>query len=745
MRVLTFLLILISVTGWVDCRAQKKGQAAVDSLLRELSKAKDDTGKAKLLSALSVNYASVTPDDGIKYGQQALDLATRINWQKGMGEANNALGTVYRTELDFTRALEYYFTALKINENIPYKEGIAAVLKNIGASFNEQSNFPKALEYYFKELEMDQQTGNRLAMAIVTGNIGLAYYNISDYTNAMQYDLKAIQISEEIGDKYGIATVTWNIGDMYERQARYPMAVNNYFKALKIFEELGSKKDISDILGHIGTVFEDEDDTSKAMEYYSKALQMSESLGDKNVIALTSQNIGIAYARHNEYEKALEYMGRSLKLFEENKDKNGILSVTQNIGSVYGLQHNYTEAIEFLQTSMQMAEEVGDKSQVAPALINIGSTFLDLYKDSSVTKGRIAVTDDLLLGMYKANGSIPEEKAARLLKAIEYLQKGVAVAKEINIADVAEVGCLYLADAYNLKGDYKQSLEYYKDYTAIKDSVFTSANAEKIARIGAENEYEKKAVEAQKTADVKLLRQRTYTYAGLAGILLLGCFSFFIVRERRKSENERKKSDDLLLNILPAEVASELKKTGSTTAKHYDNVTVLFTDFVNFTIAGEHMNPQSLIDELHTCFKKFDEITAKYKIEKIKTIGDAYLAVAGLPKEDPHHAENSVSAAIEINAFMQDRVAKLGERTFQIRIGIHSGSVVAGIVGVKKFAYDIWGDTVNTAARMEQNSEPGKVNISETTYELVKDKFTCAYRGEIEAKNKGQLKMYFVS
>lgn len=157
------------------------------------------------------------------------------------------------------------------------------------------------------------------------------------------------------------------------------------------------------------------------------------------------------------------------------------------------------------------------------------------------------------------------------------------------------------------------------------------------------------------------------------------------------------------------------------------------------------MTPQALIEELNACFKKFDEITAKYNIEKIKTIGDAYLAACGLPTADPKHAENVVSAAKEINAFMQDRHAKLGNKTFEIRLGIHSGSVVAGIVGTKKFAYDIWGDTVNTAARMEQNSEAGKINISETTYELVKDKFKCEYRGEIEAKGKGQLKMYFIS
>ncbi len=217
-----------------------------------------------------------------------------------------------------------------------------------------------------------------------------------------------------------------------------------------------------------------------------------------------------------------------------------------------------------------------------------------------------------------------------------------------------------------------------------------------------------------------------------------------IERQHAELKIEKKKSDDLLRNILPEEVAAELKAKGHTEAKLFDNVTVLFTDFVNFTIAGEQMTPQELIDELHTCFKAFDEITVKYNLEKIKTIGDAYLAVCGLPVADYKHAEKVVSAAKEINAFMQQRVLERGSGSFNIRIGVHSGPVVAGIVGVKKFAYDVWGDTVNTAARLEQKGEPGRINISQSTYELVKDAFTCEYRGEIAAKNKGPMKMYFV-
>jgi adenylate cyclase len=217
-----------------------------------------------------------------------------------------------------------------------------------------------------------------------------------------------------------------------------------------------------------------------------------------------------------------------------------------------------------------------------------------------------------------------------------------------------------------------------------------------------------------------------------------------IEKQHEELKTEKKKSDDLLLNILPSEIAEELKEKGHSDARVFNDVTVLFTDFVDFTKAGERMGPQELVNELHICFKNFDEILSRHNIEKIKTIGDAYLAVCGLPLPERGHAVSTVTAATEIIKFMEERKKQLKDKTFDIRIGIHSGSVVAGIVGVKKFAYDIWGDTVNTAARMEQNSEPGKINISQATYDLVKNKFECTFRGEIQAKNKGGLSMYFV-
>jgi class 3 adenylate cyclase len=220
-----------------------------------------------------------------------------------------------------------------------------------------------------------------------------------------------------------------------------------------------------------------------------------------------------------------------------------------------------------------------------------------------------------------------------------------------------------------------------------------------------------------------------------------------IVSQKEIIEKEKDKSEELLLNILPVDIADELKNTGRSEARRFENVTILFTDFKDFTKISEGLSPEELVKEIDFCFRAFDEITAKFGVEKIKTIGDAYMAAGGLPKTNLSHPIDVVNAGLEIVAFMaayKEKRQAIGLESFEIRIGIHTGPVVAGIVGTRKFAYDIWGDTVNLASRMESSGEPGKINISSVTYDLVKNQFECSYRGKIKAKNKGEVDMYFV-
>ena len=210
---------------------------------------------------------------------------------------------------------------------------------------------------------------------------------------------------------------------------------------------------------------------------------------------------------------------------------------------------------------------------------------------------------------------------------------------------------------------------------------------------------------------------------------------------------ERRKSDELLCNTLPREIANELKQTGKVKPTSYKSATILFTDFKDFSKLAEQLTPEELVDELDYCFSYFDMVIEAHKLEKLKTIGDSYMCVAGIPMPNKTHAIDAVLAALQIQAFMgwrrQEKILN-NHPYWEIRLGIHSGSLLAGVIGKKKFTYDVWGDAVNTASRMESSSIPGAINISQSTFELVKDFFECEHRGKIEAKSKGYIDMYFV-
>lgn len=264
---------------------------------------------------------------------------------------------------------------------------------------------------------------------------------------------------------------------------------------------------------------------------------------------------------------------------------------------------------------------------------------------------------------------------------------------------------------------------------------------------------------------IKKAYYETWWFWSICGLILMGSFwgamryRVYTIKARQKElerqvkertmelEKEKEKSESLLLNILPAELAEELKLNGFAKAKRHELVTVMFSDFKGFSKISEQLEPEDLVAEIDLCFRAYDEIIERHGLEKIKTVGDAYLCVGGISSDDVDEATRVLRAALEIQEFMHGigitkRVNK--EPYFEARIGIHSGPVVAGIVGIKKFAYDIWGDTVNIAARMETNGEAGRVNISEATYQLIKDSFHCNYHGKYTENDGDDIGMYFV-
>lgn len=344
------------------------------------------------------------------------------------------------------------------------------------------------------------------------------------------------------------------------------------------------------------------------------------------------------------------------------------------------------------------------------------------------------------------------------------------------------------AEAQKAKSEYekaKATLEAKQRELAYTDALIDSAKAQLRSTQNAlqESELSKKRIEeallhqedsvkllhqAQDLQNLKLKNQQIELDAQkqknqlyiIAAALSLSLFvvlaALLVTRQRALSQladknkviqEEKRKSDDLLLNILPEEVMHELKAHGKTQARNYSKATVLFADIKDFTVISEQLSPEDLIDGLGAYFEKFDKVIEKYGIEKIKTIGDAYVCAGGVPNRSEGNPDQVVQAALEfkyeITKLKREREAQ-GKIPFDFRIGIHTGQLVAGVIGIRKFAYDIWGDTVNMAARMQQAGEPNKINISGATYELVKDKFACVHRGKIEAKNKGEIDMYFV-
>lgn len=219
------------------------------------------------------------------------------------------------------------------------------------------------------------------------------------------------------------------------------------------------------------------------------------------------------------------------------------------------------------------------------------------------------------------------------------------------------------------------------------------------------------------------------------------------IRLNKLLDQQKVEIENLLANILPEEVAKELKEKGQATPRYYESVSVLFTDFKSFTAIAETLSPQQVVAELSECFTMFDTIIERNNLEKIKTIGDSYMCAGGIPTVNSTHPINIMKAAFEILGFMNEinnRRKLNGATPWEIRIGIHTGPLVAGVVGKKKYAYDIWGSTVNIASRMESNGEPGQINISAAHYELIKHEYECEYRGKILAKNAGEIDMYFV-
>lgn len=330
MKNLTIFLIVFAFVVTISQRtfAQKQGQAKIDSLLQELSKAKDDTNKVNLLVNLAYGYYSINPDEGIKYGLQGILLSEKIQWKKGIALSSKNLGVCYWSKSNYPIALDYYFKSLKINEEIGNKSGIAINFGNIGIIYLEQFNFQKALEYFFKALNVFEELGDKAGIARNLGNIGLVYRNQSNDSLALDYYFKALKIYQNLNNKSGISINLGNIGNIYANQADYSEALKYYFKALNVFEELGDKSGTARNLGNIGGLY----------IRLAKDTLFSKIKERTNFISLTKEA---------NLESGIEYSLKAVKICQEIGDLNSLVEFYRNLYTGHKCYGNYSKALEF--------------------------------------------------------------------------------------------------------------------------------------------------------------------------------------------------------------------------------------------------------------------------------------------------------------------------------------------------------------------------------------------------------------
>jgi adenylate cyclase len=617
----------------------------IDSLKNIIAKQEEDSLKVNNLISLSTTLLNSNLPEAIRYGSDAVELAEKIDFQKGKGYAYKAIG------------LGNYF----------------------------QANYPEAVIQFQHSLATFEAIGFKVGIANILSNLGATYFNAGEDAKAIDFYLRSLRISEEVKDKLRIGTALNNIGGVYNNK----------------------------------TATED-----KGLEYFLMALPIFEEINYYDGVAMASINVGEIYYKKKLYDSAIHYFETSLAIFEESVDATFPLTF---LGEIYGLQKDYARAYSYHEKAIKIAENVDAKFELAQSIVGLART-------------------------QKLHG--------HLSQAITSYQRAQKIAEEVKARK--ELKDIYegLTDLYARNGEFKKAHTYGTLLTGVKDSLYNTDNDKKIQQLQFNFDIEKKEGEidlltkdqALKAATIQ--RQRIINYAtGITGFLLLLVLIGFYNRHRYTQKtnkiikNERDRSKELLLNILPSETAHELETSGHAQTRFYDNVTVLFADFKGFSSIAKKLKPQDLVAELNDYFIAFDDIVEKFNLEKIKTIGDAYMCAGGIPTPNDTHSLNAVQAGLAMQEFMTirnaGRIAK-GLEPWNLRVGIHAGPIVAGVVGKKKYAYDIWGDTVNIASRMESSSEPGRVNVSSLVYQIVKDHYYCLYRGKISAKNIGEVDMYFV-
>jgi class 3 adenylate cyclase len=626
------------------------------------------------------------------------------------------------------------------------------------SSFGQECNLDSLWNVWQNESHNEEDRAEALFTYI---EHGLVYQNPD---SAIKYSLILIEFGNANNSNTSRLKGYMTLGHAYKEEEKYLYAIEQYNKCLELLSPSSSERKRLFINLELGYCYSEISNNLLAITHYQNALDIGKGLDDTELYEVAIHNIGSIYYDNEDFENALKYFKKGLVLEKQMQDTIGYAESLTSIADAYLELNKLNEAKVYVQNALEILSKSDD-------LESLGDCYLTLGKIEEVQKNLIGALEyyyeakDLFEKIgYESNISYMNIDIGMLFlelddfkKSLDYCQKGLKTSKSLNMIlyQMKACECIYLA--HKAMNQNENALFYHEEFSRLNDSLFNEENTKEFTRLEMQYEFDKKEAVAKAEQDKKdalasqeLKQQKLERNGFMAGFGVVLIFAVVFFAQRNKIGKEKDRSDELLLNILPEETAQELKAKGSAESKLIEDTTVLFTDFEGFTAMSENVTASDLVKDINECFSAFDHIMEKHGVEKIKTIGDAYMAAGGLPTPNKTHVNDVVLAALEIADFMKDWAAQKeakGEPHFDIRIGVNTGPVVAGIVGVKKFQYDIWGDTVNTASRMESAGAVGKVNISESTYIKLKDvpELTFAYRGEIEANGIGKVKMWFVN
>ena len=539
----------------------------------------------------------------------------------------------------------------------------------------------------------------------------LSFNEVKDLRLALQYAEELISLSRKQNNSTYLFHGYFQKGNKKRLLGDLGEALDAYFKSAEVAKKARFVSREGSAYGVIADIYAVSKNHQNAILYYQKAINTLRPSDDSIALASVISNAGDDFLNNKNYDSALLYFRESGMIFEKLNYLSGKGYSLGNIGMVYATMGNHNLAEKNINEAISILEKAEDYYPICVYLISMCDIYL--HKEEQET-------------------------------ALNYANRSLQLALRYGLKEQISNASFKLSALYEKAGRTDESFKYYKDYVLYRDSVNDIKSVQTMADLRTDYEVSQKQIEVdllnQQRKNQRIILISLFIILFLS-FILLGTLYWYL----KTISKEKKRSESLLLNILPFETAKELKLNGKVDAVKFDKVTVLFTDFVQFTKVAEHTDPEQLVRSIDFYFKAFDEITTKHGLEKIKTVGDAYMCAGGLPTINKTHARDVVMAAKEIADMVSTEFQKVDELShFEVRIGVHTGPVVAGIVGIKKWQYDIWGDTVNIASRMETMSKPGRVNLSETTYDEIKDEFACEYRGEIEVKYRGLLKMYFL-